>query len=156
LNWSEFMPATLTGISLLSALRALGSAVALIEIPDAFFTEPEELAALHWLRGYVNQHHRFPGITPFRRHCGFSPVITLEPLSYYRDRARQLALYKEITQRRNAFKETIINKTPDETIRLARELVALEQQFGAWASEQTFAQALDQVEAEFEGREMGS
>ena len=71
-------------------------------------------------------------------------------MSYYRDRARQGALYKEITRRWNALKDTIVNKTPDETVRLARELVALEQQFGAWASEQTFAQALDQVEAEFE------
>jgi hypothetical protein len=37
------MTATPTGVSLLSCLRALGSSTELVEVPDAYFTEPEEL-----------------------------------------------------------------------------------------------------------------
>ena len=143
------MTATPTGISLLSCLRSLGSSTELMETPEEFFVEQEERQAFRWLREYVRDHHRFPGVLIFRTHTNIAPVVTQEPISYYRDRARQRLLYREITSLYNDFKESIVNKEPDRTIAIAKQIAALENRFSSHASEQTFADALDTVTEDF-------
>lgn len=149
------MPGTPTGISLLSCLRSLGSSSELQEVPEGYFTEPEEVAALRWMRGYVREHHAFPGVLVFRRHTNIRPVVTLEPISYYKDRARQRAIYKEITSLYNDFKQSIVDKEPDRTIAIAERIVALKRRFSSPHTEQTFADALEQVMADFQEAKWG-
>jgi replicative DNA helicase len=144
------MPVTLSGTALLSCLRRLGSSTALREVPEAFFTEPEERAAFQWLQNYVRQHHAFPGVIPFRLGTRIQPVVTNEPLSYYMDRARQRALYKEIFIRSGNLRDAMVSKQPDRFIEIAEQIVALKQRFAAQRREQTFAEALDQVMGEFQ------
>jgi DnaB-like helicase C terminal domain len=136
------MPATPTGIALLSCLRRLGSSTELAEISESYFTEPEERAALGWLRAFVRDHHAFPGPSVFRAGTQITAIVTLEPITHYKDRARQRALYKEITRRWNAFKDSLDNKNPDQTIEISKEIVALENRFNTGAAQQSFEDVL--------------
>jgi replicative DNA helicase len=144
------MPATLTGEMLLSRLRSLGSTTALHECSERYFTEPEEIAALQWLKEYVRQHRAFPTISTFQRETGITVRITNEPLTYYLDRARKRAIYKQINARFNAIKATLVDKDPDRFIGLTNEIAAFAQQFRPEGHRQAFAAALDQVITEFQ------
>ena len=120
----------------------LGSSTELAETPEEFFVEEEELRAFRWLKIYVRTHHRFPGVTPFRVHTGIAPIAMLEPISYYREKARVRVLYKEITNRYNDFKQSIADKQPDRNIAIAEQIAALKNRFSSHNSEQTFAEVL--------------
>jgi hypothetical protein len=91
----------------------LGSTTALQETAERYFTEPEEIQALRWLKEYVRQHRAFPTISTFQRETGITVRITNEPLTYYLDRARKRAIYKEINSEFTAIKNTPVDRDPD-------------------------------------------
>jgi replicative DNA helicase len=144
------LPATPTGIALLSCLRRLGSSTALAEVPEEYFTEPEERAALQWLRDHVRAHRQFPTVRTFNRATGIAAVITREPLSFYLDKARQRAIHREITTKFEAIKQTLIDRNADRYLEINAEIAAFAERFRPERHQQTFAGALDQVMTEFQ------
>src|SRR5580693_3302376 len=73
------MPATPTGIALLSCLRRARSPAEPPEVTEQYLTEDEEKAALRWQQNYVREHHAFATLRTFRRHTGIATTITQEP-----------------------------------------------------------------------------
>jgi replicative DNA helicase len=143
------MSAGATGEMLLSCLRALGSTTTLQETAERYFTEPEEIAALRWLKEYVRQHRAFPTISTFQRETGITVRITNEPLTYYLDRARKRAIYKHINARFNEIKATLVDKDPDRFIELTAEISANAARFEFNTDETNFSEAMQRVNAEY-------
>ena len=143
------MPAAPTGVRLLSALRRAGSSRVVAELPEALFIEEEELAAFRWLREYVRQHHAFPTPEVMRRHTKIQTQVTMEPLSYYIDVARQRALYQASLPMFNDLKDAYANKQVNKIIEAAKKITELERMYVPGRVARTFVEVLDDVIGDF-------
>src|SRR5437868_548604 len=75
-------------VRLFSCIRRDGDHAALRSIPNEIFIEERDRRAFQWLREYVSRHGSFPGPAIVQRHLRMTMLITLEPLSYYLERAK--------------------------------------------------------------------
>lgn len=142
--------ATRTGIELLSALRRSGSISAIRDIPDTFFVEDDELAAFRWLRDHVTQHRAFPDPRVFLRHTGLQTIVVSQPLNYYKDQARQRALYNVIMDPFGQMRDAMEARNPDAIIQIARQIVQASAPYAAGSNFIDLETAVQQVVADFE------
>lgn len=145
------MPISPTALRLLSALRKSGSKASLHEIPEGYFSDNEEKEAFRWLKRYVEAHKRFPTPTTWHRELRFQTVTTNEPLSYYRDASRKLAIWDKLKDPFAEIRKGMETRDPDAVLELMRtairESAVLNQQNSGLVS---MADALAIVQADYD------
>lgn len=141
---------TQTGVELLSSLRRTGSIAAVREIPETFFVEDDELAAFRWLREHVLQHRTFPDPRVFLRHTGIQTIVVSQPLAYYKDRARQRALYNTCMEPFGQMRDAMEAQNPDAIVQIARQIVQASAPYAAGSNFVNIEDAIQQVVTDFE------
>jgi hypothetical protein len=123
------MAAPQTGIRLLSALRKARSKSSLYDTPRHYFAIEEEQAAFDWLRDFVESHNAWPSPGTFVAETGIQTVTTLEPLAYYKDKARKHALWEGLMPLYKAMRDPLKDMDPDDAVELARQMLTLSSEF---------------------------
>jgi replicative DNA helicase len=117
------------GIRLLSSLRKTKSKSSLYDTSQNLFPEEDEQRAFTFLISYVEQHNAWPTPATFRQETGLQTVVTNEPLSYYKERSRQKALWEALMPNFKKVKDALADQNPDEAIQLMRESLTLSGEF---------------------------
>ncbi len=144
------MAVSSTILDLLSSLRRTGSSRLLRELPLEYFVNDDEKNAYLWLKSFVDEFQTFPTPAAFHQGTGLRTRAVEDPVEYYLNRAKDRALYMQITNVLPELDSGVTEKNVSAIISAAKKIIRADtvlslQQSGVVSLKDAFEQVNEDV-----------
>lgn len=99
------------GIKFVYSIIRNGASSALLDLPESHFIR-NEVTLYRFVREYFQRHKQLPSVETAHEETGVAPVITTEPVSFYRDKLDSRNLYTQVRPHLNAAVEAVRDMNP--------------------------------------------